>query len=438
MNLGLDPNDSRTLPVQIAAAIREMVATGTLLPGEQIDSTRTLSAQLGVSRGTVVTAFDQLIAEGYLVASTGSGTRINPRLHPTKAPATAPKSHTPPPLNRVELTPGLPDTTSLITPEWRAAWRDAAALAAAPLLTQEIAHHLRHMRGLAVDPDRILVTAGAREGLALLLRGVGKQLRIGVESPGYPSLRKVPEALGHTLVEVPTDSEGVRVPLTDLDALIVTPSHQYPYGDSLSAARRTELVRWARETGVLIIEDDFDSELRYVGQPLPALTALEPEHTALLGTFSSVISPTIACGYLVVPEQLREPLVQQRQLFGQPVSSITQDALAGFMASGALRRHTGKMRRAYRRRRDLVTATFRTLPGVELLPIRGGLHAVLLCERPAAAVVTRAAEQGIGLTALADYWGGEEAPNGVVLGFGHLSDLELALALAAVAEAASL
>ena len=438
MNLGLDPDDSRTLPVQIAAAIREMVATGTLLPGEQIDSTRTLSAQLGVSRGTVVTAFDQLIAEGYLVASTGSGTRINPRLHPTKSPTVAPKSHTPPPLNRVELTPGLPDTTSLITPEWRAAWRDAAALAAAPQLTQEIAHHLRHMRGLAVDPDRILVTAGAREGLALLLRGVGKQLRIGVESPGYPSLRKVPEALGHILVEVPTDSEGVRVPLTDLDALIVTPSHQYPYGDSLSAARRTELVRWARETGVLIIEDDFDSELRYVGQPLPALTALEPEHTALLGTFSSVISPTIACGYLVVPEQLREPLVQQRQLFGQPVSSITQDALAGFMASGALRRHTGKMRRAYRRRRDLVTATFRTLPGVELLPIRGGLHAVLLCERPAAAVVTRAAEQGIGLTALADYWGGEEAPNGVVLGFGHLSDLELALALAAVAEAASL
>ncbi|WP_339019102.1 PLP-dependent aminotransferase family protein [Corynebacterium simulans] len=438
MNLGLDPDDSRTLPVQIAAAIREMVATGTLLPGEQIDSTRTLSAQLGVSRGTVVTAFDQLIAEGYLVASTGSGTRINPRLHPTKSPTVAPKSHTPPPLNRVELTPGLPDTTSLITPEWRAAWRDAAALAAAPQLPQEIAHHLRHMRGLAVDPDRILVTAGAREGLALLLRGVGKQLRIGVESPGYPSLRKVPEALGHILVEVPTDSEGVRVPLTDLDALIVTPSHQYPYGDSLSAARRTELVRWARETGVLIIEDDFDSELRYVGQPLPALTALEPEHTALLGTFSSVISPTIACGYLVVPEQLREPLVQQRQLFGQPVSSITQDALAGFMASGALRRHTGKMRRAYRRRRDLVTATFRTLPGVELLPIRGGLHAVLLCERPAAAVVTRAAEQGIGLTALADYWGGEEAPNGVVLGFGHLSDLELALALAAVAEAASL
>lgn len=294
------------------------------------------------------------------------------------------------------------------------------------------------MRGLAVDPDRILVTAGAREGLALLLRGVGKQLRIGVESPGYPSLRKVPEALGHSLVEVPTDSEGVRVPQTNLDALVVTPSHQYPYGDSLSAARRTELVRWARETGVLIIEDDFDSELRYVGQPLPALTALEPEHTALLGTFSSVISPTIACGYLVVPEQLREPLVQQRQLFGQPVSSITQDALAGFMASGALRRHTGKMRRAYRRRRDLVTATFRTLPGVELLPIRGGLHAVLLCERPATAVVAQAAEQGIGLTALADYWGGEEAPNGVVLGFGHLSDLELALALAAVAEAASL
>ncbi|QPK78751.1 PLP-dependent aminotransferase family protein [Corynebacterium lizhenjunii] len=449
MNLALDSADPRPLPVQIAAGIRNLVATGALLPGERIDSTRALSAQLGVSRGTVVTAFDQLIAEGYLVAESGSGTRINPRVQPTRPPRAPAQAPAPPARARVELTPGLPDTAGLITPEWRAAWREAAVLADAPSLPHQVSLHLLHMRGLAAEPERILITAGAREGLALLLRGKpqrsGRQrsgpqrsgpLRIGVESPGYPSLRKVPAALGHELVDVPTDSEGVQVPDQPLDALIVTPSHQYPYGESLSAARRTELVAWARANHALLIEDDFDSELRYVGQPLPALATLEPERTVLLGTFSSVISPDIACGFMVAPPHLVEELRVQRQLFGPTVSSITQAALAGFLASGALRRHTGKMRRAYRRRRDLVTNTFAHIPGVELLPIHGGLHAVLLCQRPAREAVHRAGERGIGLTALADYWGGEAAPNGVVLGFGHLSDVELALALGVVAESA--
>ena len=218
----------------------------------------------------------------------------------------------------------------------------------------------------------------------------------------------------------------------DLDVLIVTPSHQHPYGGSLPAARRAELVEWARAHDALLIEDDFDSELRYVGQPLPALTALAPEHTVLLGTFSSVISPSIACGYLVVPPRLRPAVDRVREVFGQPVGAIPQAALAHYLASGALRRHTGRMRRTYKRRRNLVAETLGSVDGAQLLPIHGGLHAVLLCDP---AVVPRAAARGIKLTPLRDYWGGADAEDGVVLGFGHLSDTELHTSLSAVAAA---
>ena len=299
-------------------------------------------------------------------------------------------------------------------------------------LPREVAGHLRHMRGLTVDPAYVVVTAGARDGLSVLLHALGGQLRVGVESPGYPSLRRVPQALGHTLVDVPTDAEGVTVPTVDLDVLIVTPSHQHPYGGSLPAARRAELVEWARAHDALLIEDDFDSELRYVGQPLPALTALAPEHTVLLGTFSSVISPSIACGYLVVPPRLRPAVDRVREVFGQPVGAIPQAALAHYLASGALRRHTGRMRRTYKRRRNLVAETLGAIHGAQLLPIHGGLHAVLLCDP---AVVPRAAARGIKLTPLRDYWGGADAEDGVVLGFGHLSDTELHTSLSAVAAA---
>lgn len=434
MPLRLDPADTRALPVQIAAVVRADVTSGALLPGEPVPSTRALATQLGVSRGSVVTAYEQLTAEGYLSAQVGSGTVINPRLPHSPPPRPEPAPQPTPAPNLLELTPGLPDTAGIITPEWRAAWRDAAAqpLSDAPPLPHHIANHLRYMRGLRVDPRRIVVTAGARDGLALVLRTLGTALRVGVESPGYPSLRRVPQALGHELVNVPTDADGVTVPDTDLDALIVTPSHQYPYGASLPAERRAELVAWARQNGALLIEDDFDSELRYVGQPLPALAALAPERTVLLGTFSTVISPSIACGYVVVPDGLRGGIDKQRDIFGQPVGTIPQAALAHYLASGALRRHTGRMRRTYKRRRDLVADALGSLPGARLLPINGGLHAVLLCDP---AIVPRAAARGIKLTPLREYWGGVDAEDGVVLGFGHLSDDDLRHSLSAVAAA---
>ncbi|MFP7366333.1 PLP-dependent aminotransferase family protein [Corynebacterium callunae] len=445
--LVLNPASTTPIPAQLTAQIRNLLAKGILSPGDPVPSTRALANRLGVSRGSVVTAYDQLAAEGYLSSTHGSGTIINPNLHqlkPLEAEKTHRKTPTPaPPL--LNLDPGIPDTATLADSAWRAAWRTACANppqnipdAGLADLRSEIAEHLRRMRGLVCDPDRIIVTAGAREGLTLLLRTFA-QATIGVEAPGYPSLRRIPETLGHHLRDLPTDSNGLMVSdlPTDLDALLLTPSHQYPYGGSLPAARRTALVNWAENSDTLLIEDDFDSELRYVGMPLPPLTALAPDRTVLLGTFSSVITPQIACGYLLLPTPLAHQLAQLRGILGQPVGAITQAALATYLASGALRRRTQRLRRVYRRRRSIVNERLSALPGAQLRPIDGGLHAVLITATPAEVVVEKLAMRGLQVTALSQYWGGAGAENGIVFGFGSHDDDTLDWVLAEIADAIS-
>lgn len=400
-----------------------------------------MASQLGVSRGTVVSAYDQLMGEGYLTAEVGSGTRVHPGVLPQSAPQPALALAKPAPEKLINLRPGQPDTSKLITPAWRAAWREAAAHPLAPADPQglpefraEIAQHLRLMRGVPASAEHIFVTAGTREGFALVLRALG-QVRIGVESPGYPSLRPL---IPH-VVDVPVDRHGMLPPPTLADAVLVTPSHQYPLGGSMSAKRRSELAAWARDTGAWIIEDDFDAELRYVGQPLPALAAVAPERTVLLGTFSTLVAPSIACGYVVAPPELAGVLRVERELAGMPVGAITQKALAGYLGAGALRRHVASMRRKYKRKRDAVAAALGGLPGARLLPIEAGLHAVLLLDEPAERVVERARAAGLKLTALADYWGASEgvgADNGIVFGFGHLAESELDGVLATLARVA--
>lgn len=445
--LSVDRSDERRLPVQLADGIRELISSNVLNPGDALPSTRSTARRTGVSRGSVTAAFDQLQAEGYLVASHGSGTMVNPdleRLHPEPRPHPAPPvTHTPP---LVDLSPGIPDTSTLADSTWRGAWREQVARPGAvpadplgdPGLRLEICDHLRRMRGLVTSPDRVAMSAGAREGLAALLRtwsGTGP-LKIGVESPGYPSLRRVPAALGHDAVDLVTDAGGLRtagLPESGLDAVLVTPSHQYPYGGSLAAPRRLELVAWARQHDVWLIEDDFDSELRHVGQPLPALAALSPDRTVLLGTFSSVLTPSVACGYVVLPTALVSPVRNLREDLGQPVGGLVQGALARYMATGALRRRTQRLRQIYRRRRGLVRQILGGIPGSRLQPIDGGLQAVLVCSGDEDALVAGCAAAGVGVVPLSAYWGGQGAESGLVIGFGAHDDDTLVSSLGLVA-----
>lgn len=489
----LDRSAEMPLPVQLAGALRDAIDAATLRPGEGVPATREFATRLGVARGVVVAAYDQLRAEGYLSATHGQGTRVNPALeahlhagvtvHPeagvstasqwtvpdTTLFTTAPSSRTPlvtptPPTDLLATTPqsgplapGIPITDAIDSPAWRSAWRTAAARAhlAAPALGDarlrtEIAEHLRLMRSTARSAHDVLVTAGTRDGLGLILTALGatrdRALAVGVEDPGLPSLRGVAARHGARIVALPTDAEGLdtsRLLESVLDVVIVTPSHQYPLGGSLPLPRRRELLAWARHTGVVVVEDDFDSELRYTGSPLPTLAALDDPidgAVVLLGTFSRTIAPALSAGYLLAPAALRALIEPIRTELGGPVSTVVQEALGQYLASGELRRHTARMLRRYAARRDTVSDRLAGAKSVRVRPMDGGLHAVIeftdheMPERRAreTRVVEQSEAAGLGAEALGRYWQHRNEGSGMagfVIGMGGSDSTEFEAAL---------
>ncbi len=453
--LPLELRGEGPLPVRLATELRRLVGETVLAPGEALPSTRALAAHLGISRGSVVAAYDQLIAEGYLQAAAGRSTVVNPQLRRTPPPPVRPAAGEPaaPPI-RLDLRPGRPGTADVAGPAWRAAWRQAslgpADTAVPPLglpaLRDIWADQLRRTRAVVRDPGQLAVTGGGREGLALLLLALQRtragSLRVGVEEPGYPSLRKVPAWLGASVLPLRVDEQGLRVAELPTgaaapDVLVVTPSHQYPLGGSLPVDRRQALLEWAREHRVVVVEDDYDSELRYTSQPLPALAALDDPvegRAVLLGTLSQTLTPTLGIGYLALPGWLVTAVTDARRELGLPVGLVTQRAMAHYLASGALRLHTRRMLHRYRRRRAQVVAALSAVPGVRVHPMDGGLHAVVESSRPEAEVVARLAASGVRVAPLSQYWSQAGNP-GIVFGFGAVGEPELAHALELIARA---
>lgn len=499
----LDRDSTVSLPQQLVTAVRELIRDRILQPGDTMPATRSWAAQLGVSRGTVVTAYEQLAAEGYVVAERGAATRVNPSLaatHPDTAPkgsttqsrrreATSAAVPTPTPTRRprasaatphpvtINMLPGQSSSEHLSTPAWRRAWRnavdgefEAAPLGGAPEYLSALSDYFRRMRGLARDASQYLATAGGRDGLALIVLTLaaehpGRPLRVGVESPGYPSLRLALRRLGCTLIPLGVDEQGLRTDSLPRggakpDLVIVTPSHQYPLGGSLPIARRLELLKWARQESVLIIEDDYDSELRYVGQPLPTLTALdEPgqDTVVLLGTFTTTVAPGLGIGMLCVPDALRPRCIDARADLGSPVSSVVQRAFAEYLDSGELARRAARMRRAYRQRRTAVLDAFADVDHLTVSPMDGGLHAVLHSQRSEAGMLRACRSAQVLVEPGGEYWNraepalagaapaasdaaahaaahaaeaGTEGPGheggSIVIGYAHLTDAELA------------
>ena len=444
---GLDP-----LPVQLTDQLRGLVDRAVLAPGDALPSTRALAAHLAVSRGTVVAAYDQLLAEGYLSAAAGRSTVVNPllrRVHPPRGRPLRPAPAEPAP--DIDLRPGLPSPDDVVGPAWKAAWRQASAAGVGtsipplglPELRQAWSDHLRRMRAVVRDPGQVAVTGGGREGLALLLLSLARDrpLRVGVEEPGYPSLRRVPTRFGARVGPLPADERGLRV--ADLpsgraapDVLLVTPSHQYPLGGSLPLDRRLELLEWARHNRVVVVEDDYDSELRYTSQPLPALAALDDAddgNVVLLGTLSKTLTPALAMGFLALPGRLVPAVTAARRDLGQPVGLVAQRAMANYLRAGALRLHTQRMRNRYRRRRGLVVAALAGLSGVRVYPMDGGLHAVVQTRRPESELVDALAAAGVRVGPLSEYWSGTGTRSGIVFGFGAVGEPELVAALGIIA-----
>jgi GntR family transcriptional regulator/MocR family aminotransferase len=442
----------------LEAALRDAVRTGRLGPGTRLPSSRSLAADLGIARNTVADAYGQLVAEGWLDARRGSATRVAGRpagLDETAgtdpAPPAAPRRPSQP---RYDLRPGFPDLSAFPRPGWLAAARRALAAApyqalgypdprGCPELRQALAGYLARARGVRVPAGRIVVCSGFTHGLGLLsqvLRGKGGRT-LAIEEYGHPAHRSVVAAAGLGLAPLPVDSRGAAVDgLGPACGVLLTPAHQFPLGAALAPHRRTQAADWARSTGGVVIEDDYDGEFRYDRQPVGAMQALAPDHVVYAGSASKSLAPGLRLGWLAVPARLLDDVVAASRLAGPAPSSLDQLTLAEFIVAGGYDRQIRRARLAYRRRRDrLVTALRHSAPQVRITGVAAGLHALL--ELPAAQpedeVVARAAAHGLALEALGSFHAaGRASRPALVVGYGTPPDHAFTAALARLCAAA--
>ena len=435
--------DGRPLRAQLEDGLREAARSGRLAAGSRLPATRTLSADLGVSRRLVVDAYAQLLAEGYLTSRRGAGTFVADAAGQARPSAAEPARN---PL-RYDFFPGYPDLASFPRRPWLRAMREALATAppealgypdarGAPELRRALAEHLRRVRGAVADAQRIVVCSGAAQALVLLARALGGP-HIAVEDPGLPPHRAILAAHGARLSPLPVDAEGARVGELQaiaaragkVDAVLVTPAHQSPTGVAMVPARRARLLEWATGGG-FVIEDDYDAEYRYDRAPLAALQGLAPERVIYMGTASKTLAPALRLEWLLLPPQLVERVAHQRNLADHGAPTLEQLALARMIESGAYDRHLRQARRRHRLRRDaLVAAVERHLPGARVTGVAAGLHAIVrLSEEVDATSLVRAAARHsvgvypLGLGFIAPRPRGRE----LVLGYANLSERAIA------------
>ncbi|MCX5304188.1 PLP-dependent aminotransferase family protein [Streptomyces sp. NBC_00160] len=454
-DLHLDLTAGRGLRAGLTEALREAARSGRLAAGTRLPSSRTLAADLGIARNTVAEAYAELVAEGWLTARQGSGTRVAERARPRRAAAAAAPVRRPARKGPAySLIPGSPDLGGFP----RAAWLSAArrALTDAPNeafgyavdprgrveLRQALAGYLARARGVYADPGRIVLCAGFLHGLTLLA-GVLRARRVrevAVEGYGLDFHRDLLVRAGLRTRPLNVDAEGARTgELTAAaGAVLLTPAHQFPTGVALTPERRAAAVDWARTTGGLILEDDYDGEFRYDRQPVGALQGLDPDRVVYLGTASKSLAPGLRMGWMVVPPALLEEVLAAKGPTEWASGALDQLTLAEFIASGAYDRHVRGMRLRYRRRRDELVAAVGDRVGVS--GIAAGLHAVLdLPEGLERSVLQSAAWQDLALHGLGRFRHPEAvalpARDAVVVGYGTPSDSAWSPTLAALAAA---
>ncbi|MFI9721502.1 PLP-dependent aminotransferase family protein [Streptomyces sp. NPDC052396] len=394
VDLHLDLSGPGGVRAALIRALREAVRSGRLVAGTRLPSSRSLATDLGLARNTVADAYGELVAEGWLTARQGSGTRVAPR--PAPRPA-ARRARPVPAVARpaYDLRPGSPDVSAFPRTAWLAAARRALSAAphtafgygdgrGRPELRAALADYLARARGVRTDPERIVVCAGFMQGLALLGRVLRRRgiAAAGIERYGLWYHHQALERAGLRLSPLPLDEHGAQVAelddRTDLRAVLLSPAHQFPTGVPLHPGRRAAVVRWASRVDGLILEDDYDGEFRYDRQPVGALQGLAPEQVVYCGTASKSLAPGLRLGWLVLPEHLVDEVLAVKSTGEWGNSALDQLTLAEFINSGAYDRHVRSMRLRYRRRRDeLVAALAGRAPHIGVTGIAAGLHVVL-------------------------------------------------------------
>jgi GntR family transcriptional regulator / MocR family aminotransferase len=370
-------------------ALRDGIRAGRIRAGSRLPGSRTLASDLGLARGTVVQAYAQLVAEGWLLSAAGSGTRVanvslnEPQQRPRSRPAASGAPVT-------EWRPGIPDLSSFPRTAWSGSLRRALATASndaldytgptgLPVLRIAIADYVSRTRGVLCDPDGIFVVAGFTQALALLartLRRRGAQV-IATENPGLAHHRRVLRAAGLDTVPLTVGSDGADPGDATGQAALLTPGHQHPSGVVLTPQHRYRFIAWARQNDAYLIEDDYDGEFRYDQRPVGAMQALAPDRIIYAGSTSKSLAPGIRLGWLVVPETLRRDLTDVVLEGGASVSAMNQLALSDLLTHGEYDRHVRRMRLVYRRRRLELADRLAHVSSTGLTGIAAGMHALL-------------------------------------------------------------
>jgi GntR family transcriptional regulator/MocR family aminotransferase len=411
----------RTLGSQIEAQLRGAIREGRLRAGARVPSTRDLAAQLGVARRVVVGAYAQLAAEGYLTLRQGARPCVADSAQ-TRVPSSARTNVTAAP-PRFDLRPRAPDVSGFPRPEWLRCLRDALQTMTnadfgygdprgVEALRSALSEYLGRVRGVAAEPDRVVVTNGYSQGQGVVCRALVARgaRRVGFENPSHPEQRRVAERAGLTIVPIAIDDAGVRIDeleRADVDVLVLTPAHQHPTGAVLAGDRRRALLAWLARRDAVVIEDDYDAEYRYDRAAVGALQGLDPGRIVYAGSASKTLAPALRLGWLVVPPWLLAAVADEKDLADCGTARIEQQAFAGFLSRGELDRHLRRMRTRYRRRRDLLLDELaRALPDATVRGIAAGLHATveLPDEYDEQAILGQARRRGIDLTTMHEFW----------------------------------
>ncbi|WP_256105423.1 PLP-dependent aminotransferase family protein [Streptomyces sp. ODS05-4] len=450
----LDRSNGLPLQRQLAAQLRRAIEEGVLNADARLPSTRTMAETLEVSRSVTAAAYDELVAQNYLESRGGSGTYVTAWHTPEdeRGPAVAAGDHCGrSDRHTIDLTPGPPGMTHFPVAVWRSAWRrtchqipalERAPAAGLPELREAIAGHLRTHRGIAAESRNVLVTSDAREGLDLLARALflpGQ--RVVVEDPGCPAVRRVLADRGLEVVPAPVDEYGLIPELLpdDVDAVVVSPSHQMPLGGRMSHERRVRLCEWVALRGAVIIEDDRHAEFDGGVIPTAPLSCLaeelEPDVTVVhVNCFAHMISPALRVGYLFGPAEVVEAVGRVADDVGQHPSVVLQQVTTDLIVDGQMTRYLARATADCSRKRRLMREWLVPVMNVvsRLSDLHIGLHVCVELRRDvcAARVADRLARRGVVVPTLAGY-GGEStrSRNGLVIGYAHLETVELRNAL---------
>ncbi|WP_214716454.1 PLP-dependent aminotransferase family protein [Exiguobacterium sp. s151] len=452
LTFSLEADSSVPLYEQLYLHIRQAIVDDTLTTGTKLPSKRKLGEFLDVSQTTVELAYAQLLAEGYIESLPRKGFYVLPQeeLYVRRGSSVI----EPLPVKKTyefDLYPSQIDTTAFPFERWRRHLKqvvseehhDLLSLGSVQgdfVLRQEIATYLYHSRGVHCSPEQIVVGSGTEQLLPQLLELLPDTTTFGIEDPGYPLTRQLFAHQRRTFIPIPVDESGVRVDLVEqasIDALYVTPAHQFPTGTILSVSRRQRLLNWASERQTYVIEDDYDSEFRYSGKPIPSLQSMDQnERVVYLSTFSKSLMPSLRIGYMVLPPPLLNRYRERYRHFTCSVPRFEQHTLAEFMATGDFEKHLNRMRKTYRRKLEIIIAAFKSYePVVSVTGASAGLHVVLSVRTSATSEeLKRLAEaSNIRINAMTDYRieSSDTIPQ-FLFGFAALSEETLPAAVSAL------